>query len=151
VGPVREAHAWMSKAQNATLGIERPQGRDPVPKSLDWDLWLGPAPTHDYKEGEYHPRRWRSWCDFSNGTLGDFGQKEHTVTLSTKPDFERAKTAWNHFWNGRDNRGTPHLFPLFSALSAGLSQRHVKGHHDRETDHAAQGGEVRVAVALRKR
>ena len=50
----------------------RPKG-DPVPKSLNWDLWLGVAPERPFKEKLYHPQTWRAWQDFSTGQLGDFG------------------------------------------------------------------------------
>jgi predicted dehydrogenase len=45
----------------------------PPPASLDWDLWLGPAPYRDYVPGLYAPFNWRDWQDFGGGTLGDFG------------------------------------------------------------------------------
>ena len=43
----------------------------PVPKTLDWDLWLGPAPFRPY-HGTYVPFQWRYWWAFGNGILGDF-------------------------------------------------------------------------------
>jgi len=30
-------------------GYDRPEGEDPVPRTLDWDLWLGPAPPRPFK------------------------------------------------------------------------------------------------------
>jgi len=74
IGKVKAVHAWIDRAQNANrLGRPRPDGTDPIPEGLDWDVWLGPAPHRPYKAGIYHPKKWRSWCDFSNSTLGDFG------------------------------------------------------------------------------
>ncbi|MEM7392223.1 MAG: Gfo/Idh/MocA family oxidoreductase [Verrucomicrobiota bacterium] len=74
IGKVTRVHAWMNKAGNATrLGASRPEGADPFPDTLNWDHWIGPAAERPYKSGIYHPKKWRSWCDFSNGTLGDFG------------------------------------------------------------------------------
>ena len=32
----------------------------PVPAGLDWDLWLGPAPTRPYTKG-FAPYDWRFW------------------------------------------------------------------------------------------
>ena len=52
--------------------MDRPQETPPVPANLDWDLWLGPAPYRPYHPA-YVPGSWRSWWDFANGTLGDFG------------------------------------------------------------------------------
>ena len=44
----------------------------PVPASLDWDTWLGTAQFHAYNKG-YTNGDWRSWFDFGNGALGDWG------------------------------------------------------------------------------
>jgi predicted dehydrogenase len=44
----------------------------PVPASLDWDCWLATAQFHQYNKG-YTNGDWRSWFDFGNGALGDWG------------------------------------------------------------------------------
>jgi predicted dehydrogenase len=54
---------------------KRPQSK-PVPAGLDWDCWLGPAPTRPYHD-DLHPFSWRGWLDFGTGSLGDMGC--HTV------------------------------------------------------------------------
>ncbi len=51
-------------------GLPRPTKEDKVPKTLDWDLFLGPAPTRPYNS-IYHPWNWRGWWDFGTGALGD--------------------------------------------------------------------------------
>jgi predicted dehydrogenase len=43
-----------------------------IPESLDWDTWLGAAKFHEYNKG-YINGEWRSWFDFGNGALGDWG------------------------------------------------------------------------------
>jgi predicted dehydrogenase len=43
-----------------------------VPDTLDWDLWLGPAPKRPYHPS-YAPFKWRGWWDFGTGALGDIG------------------------------------------------------------------------------
>jgi hypothetical protein len=53
-------------------GIERPNEKPDVPSSLDWDLWLGPAPWRPYHPAYVH-FRWRGWWDFGSGGLGDMG------------------------------------------------------------------------------
>ena len=44
----------------------------PVPETLDWDCWLTTAQQHAYNKG-YINGDWRSWFDFGNGALGDWG------------------------------------------------------------------------------
>ena len=72
IGKIKAAHAW-SNRPIWPQGIDRPAGSDPVPKSVDWDLWLGVAPERPYKRDAYHPFKWRGWFDFGAGALGDMG------------------------------------------------------------------------------
>jgi predicted dehydrogenase len=44
---------------------------DPPP-GLDWDFWVGPAPMRKYNRA-LHPRGFRQFLDFANGTIGDWG------------------------------------------------------------------------------
>jgi predicted dehydrogenase len=71
IGPVREVHAWTPHPV-WPQGIDRPTDKPPVPKDLDWDLWLGPAPYRPYHPA-YTPSQWRGWWDFGTGGLGDMG------------------------------------------------------------------------------
>ncbi|WP_025762449.1 Gfo/Idh/MocA family protein [Dyadobacter tibetensis] len=43
---------------------------DPIPKELDFDLWLGPSPKVGYNKS-YHPWNWRGWWPYGTGALGD--------------------------------------------------------------------------------
>jgi len=79
IGEVKEVHAWcdndpgMGKDDGVLpWGDRRPAQRPPVPDSLHWDLWLGPAPYRPYHPA-YLPVVWRNWWDFGNGRLGDMG------------------------------------------------------------------------------
>ncbi len=78
IGHVNEVHVW-SNRPIWPQGIDRPQGSDPVPETLDWDLWLGPAKTRPYKRDVYAPFKWRGWRDFGTGALGDMAC--HTVNM----------------------------------------------------------------------
>jgi predicted dehydrogenase len=82
IGEVREVHCWSDRPQSGTRfdgqltwpqGVsERPKDKPPVPDTLNWDLWLGPAPYRDYHPS-YLPGKWRGWWDFGTGALGDMG------------------------------------------------------------------------------
>jgi len=79
IGEVREVDAWCSlsyypwgHAYWSSKYSERPKDTPPVPPTLDWDLWIGPAPMRPYHEA-YHPGVWRCWWDFGCGMMGDRG------------------------------------------------------------------------------
>lgn len=71
IGDVYEAHCWTNRPV-WPQGIGRPEGTPPIPKTLDWDLWLGTAPYRPYNPA-YLPFNWRAWLDFGAGALGDMG------------------------------------------------------------------------------
>jgi len=71
IGPIREAHAWTNRpVWPQGIEVDRPTDTPEVPAGLDWDLWLGPARSRPYHP-TYHPAKWRAWCDFGTGSLGD--------------------------------------------------------------------------------
>ena len=73
LGPVRQLHVWTDRARKWwPQGVDRPKDAPPVPKGLDWDLWLGVAPERPYHP-DYVPFKWRGWKDFGTGPLGDMG------------------------------------------------------------------------------
>ena len=82
IGEVREVHCWSDRPLRGTRfekrlywpqGVaNRPEKKEAVPDTLDWDLWLGPAPYRDYSSA-YVPFDWRGWWDFGTGALGDMG------------------------------------------------------------------------------
>lgn len=71
IGPVREVHIWTDRPIWPQGLAKRPPSK-PVPATLNWDVWLGPAPYRDYHEG-LHPFSWRGYWDFGCGALGDMG------------------------------------------------------------------------------
>ncbi|UCC98448.1 MAG: Gfo/Idh/MocA family oxidoreductase [Phycisphaerales bacterium] len=78
IGQVHEVHVWTDRPMRGInglywpQGVERPEETPPVPETLDWDLWLGPAPYRPYHPS-YAPFKWRGWWDFGTGALGDIG------------------------------------------------------------------------------
>ena len=71
IGKVHTVHAWSPK--NWGYDGPLPEGEDPVPEQLDWNLWLGTSKERPYKDGMYHPGNWRKLMDYGCGTLGDMG------------------------------------------------------------------------------
>jgi predicted dehydrogenase len=71
IGNVREVHVWTNRPI-WPQGIDAPEEIPSVPSTLDWNLWLGPAPFRPYHP-DYMPFRWRGWWDYGTGALGDMG------------------------------------------------------------------------------
>lgn len=77
IGNVREVHAWSDRPVGGDPWsdfpiMKRPEDTPPIPDTLDWDLWLGPARERPYHP-VYHPLTWRGFWDFGTGALGDMG------------------------------------------------------------------------------
>ena len=71
IGALREVHNWSNRPVWPQY-TQIPSDTPPVPKGLDWDLWLGPA-----LERPYHPHYthtvFRGWYDFGGGSMADMG------------------------------------------------------------------------------
>lgn len=104
IGPVREVHAWTNRPV-WEQGMDRPKQTPPVPKELDWDLWLGPAPERPYHSC-YHPFAWRAWVDFGSGALGDMAchildpafwalKLKYPVSVEASSSMRMAGTGWD--------------------------------------------------------
>lgn len=71
IGQVKEVHAWTNRPLKYW-----PQGPDvvpkeePVPSTLNWDVWIGIAEMRPYSPA-YAPHNWRGFPDFGCGALGD--------------------------------------------------------------------------------
>lgn len=69
IGEVEEVHCWTNRPI-WPQGLMQPSDAMPVPDTLSWDLFLGPATTRPY-HSVYTPWNWRGWWDFGTGALGD--------------------------------------------------------------------------------
>jgi predicted dehydrogenase len=72
IGEVREVHSWVPATRwtNSLNGV--PKTESPMPKGLNWDLWIGPKAYRPFHE-VYAPVTWRDFWEFGLGALGDFG------------------------------------------------------------------------------
>jgi len=86
IGEVREVDAWCDLSYYpwghewwSSKWSRKPSDTPAVPSTLNWDLWLGPAPQRPYHPA-YHPGVWRCWWDFGCGMMGDRGA--HTLDVA---------------------------------------------------------------------
>lgn len=129
IGEVREVHCWSNRPL-WPQGMIRPEGSDPVPSHLDWDLWIGPAPMrpfkdkwgknhlvmqqakHDYPfDAVYHPWNFRGWWDFGTGALGDMGC-HHLNTLFKVLKLGHPTSVW-----ASSTKAMPEATPLASTVA----------------------------------
>ena len=85
IGPVHEAHVWVSRAwglqseeaakrnHDIVYVTERPTAPSTPPDYLNWDLWLGPAAERPFSDVYVPGPKWYRWWDFGNGTMSDLG------------------------------------------------------------------------------
>ncbi|MEM7145994.1 MAG: Gfo/Idh/MocA family oxidoreductase [Verrucomicrobiota bacterium] len=71
VGDILSIHSTNPKSWGRMSAL--PTGNDPVPDSLDWNLWLGVGQDRPFVHDEFHPRNWRKRIGFGTSTLGDMG------------------------------------------------------------------------------
>jgi predicted dehydrogenase len=71
IGDVHTVHAGCSASNSRIDQLPLLGQKHEVPKGLDWDRWLGPAPFRPYNP-IYLPAKWRSWRAFGTGTIGDW-------------------------------------------------------------------------------
>lgn len=85
IGNVTQVHVWTNRPI-WPQGLGRPATSDPIPDTLSWDTWIGPAPLRPFNNDKqynnlptYNPFNWRGWQDFGTGALGDMAC--HTVNM----------------------------------------------------------------------
>jgi predicted dehydrogenase len=71
IGKVHTIDCWSNRPV-WPQGVPLPTKKMRIPKTLDWDLWLGPAEMRDF-HSSYLPFKWRGFWDFGTGALGDMG------------------------------------------------------------------------------
>jgi predicted dehydrogenase len=146
IGKIQEAHIWTDRPSNGLFneywpqGVGRPTDTPSVPSTLDWDLWLGPAPLRPFHPA-YLPFKWRGWWDFGTGALGDIGCHRmdpvfRALKLGPPSTVQAASTRVNEETFPLGSIVTYH-FPARSAASQRIN-RHVNGLA------GAQAGEIEM-------
>jgi predicted dehydrogenase len=91
--------------------------RQPIPGTLDWNGWTATARFHEYNQG-YINGDWRSWFDYGNGALGDWGAHifdtaHEFLQLGLPTEVEAVKL----------DGYSPFIFPQASTLAFRFPQR----------------------------
>ena len=67
LGEVYKAHAWITGGTDPIIYSTDPEE---IPESLDYKMWLGPAPWHPYVQDRV--RSWRHYWDYGGGRQTDW-------------------------------------------------------------------------------
>lgn len=117
IGAPKELHVWSNRPV-WKQGYDRPAGEDPIPATLNWDCWLGPAAVRPFKKSVYHDFQWRGWYEFGTGALGDMAC--HTVNMP----FRALKMGYpNKIECEIMSRQYPETFPLTSRIRYEFPER----------------------------
>jgi hypothetical protein len=114
IGKVKEVHSWCPKSWGDPGPL--PNASDPVPPTLDWDLWLGVCEERPFiGNGYYHPANWRKRLDFGTGTFGDMGchifDPVFTALQLGAPSTIRSEGPAPNKWNWALDSKIEYVFP----------------------------------------
>jgi hypothetical protein len=111
IGTLKSIHNWSNRPvwqQWQTNPTDRP----PIPKGLNWDLWLGPVPERPYSPN-YTNAVFRGWYDFGAGSIADMGHYSlfplfltlgiNTPAVSAESYATKTCTTINHVATGVKN------------------------------------------------
>jgi len=72
---VTHVHAYMNKSRrwHPWGNVTGYPPAEPIPPTLDWDLWHTTTAKYHEFSSKYHPGNWRGWHDFGTGCFGDWG------------------------------------------------------------------------------
>jgi predicted dehydrogenase len=93
---VRKIHAFMNSARVwHGWAVHELPAAEPMPGTLDWNLWTGPAEMRPFSS-KYHPYSWRSWYPYGTGAFGDWGAHildtiHHFLDLGMPEEIEAVK------------------------------------------------------------
>jgi predicted dehydrogenase len=151
IGDITEVHVWTDRPSNGLFneywpqGVPRPKENPAPPATLDWDLWIGPAPMRPYNS-IYAPFRWRGWWDFGTGALGDIG------CHALDPVFRALKLGAPLSVQGSSTRVNKETFPLGSIVTwqfpARTADLQLHNPHLRGQTGRAAGGVALPALKL---
>ncbi|MCA9217047.1 MAG: Gfo/Idh/MocA family oxidoreductase, partial [Planctomycetales bacterium] len=64
IGDIKVARAWTAEIRN----VVKPVPDSPTPPGVDYDRWLGPAPSRPFNRHRFHGS-WRMYRDYANGEI----------------------------------------------------------------------------------
>lgn len=117
IGEILVAKAWNSQRRGS---IGKQQASTP-PKSLDYDLWLGPVTYRPYQSNFLHGI-WRWWYDFGCGDIGNDGVHDIDIArwglgVETHPNRIAAMGGKSYFDDDQQHADTQYIAFEYGAAS----------------------------------
>src|SRR6266571_6631701 len=104
LGKIRVVKAWAY--QDWMGNIPREPDSEP-PATIDYDLWLGPAPKRPFNKNRFH-YQFRWWWDYGSGLCNDWGVHLNDIIMwGTKQTAPLAVFACGGKFDMKDNSDTP--------------------------------------------
>ncbi len=129
IGKVTEVWAFCGKTWGDTNA--RPDRRDPIPKGLDWNGWLGVAAERPYLDKYYHPKSWRRRQGLGAGALGDMGchifNAPYRGLSLTAPKRVRSETGTPNAHNWTNSEHVEYVFPATPLTDGDIKVHWVSG------------------------
>ena len=119
IGDVEKVDAWTNRPI-WPQGLERPTESVATPETLDWDLFIGPAPYRPYHPS-YTPWNWRAWWDFGTGALGDMGC--HIID----PVYKALDLGFPYAFEGTSSQVNTESAPISEMVTYYFNKRPSKG------------------------
>lgn len=124
IGDVLVSKAWNSQ-KRGDIGRRQPE---PVPRQLDYDTWVGPAPMVPYQGNRLHGN-WRWWYAFGAGDIGNDGVHDIDVArwglgVDTHPTTVTAMGGKYFFQDDQQFPDTQYV--LYQYENAGLGKNRPK-------------------------
>ena len=119
IGEVEKVDAWTNRPI-WPQGLERPSESVAIPETLNWDLFIGPAPYRPYHPS-YTPWNWRAWWDFGTGALGDMGC--HIID----PVYKALNLGFPYAFEGTSSQVNTESAPISEMVTYYFNERPSKG------------------------
>lgn len=147
LGKINHVETWIYWVPDLEIQPANPRG-------LNWDMWLGPAPYHDYEPGRFR-FSWRYFWDYAGGKTTDWGAHHFDIVLwATKQKGPIKAMAGGGKWYVKDNRDTPDsLWVIYEFPDFICTFEHAPGQYqgDRRENHGIKfTGERGVLTVTRK-
>ena len=169
IGAVREVHAWTNRpVWPQGIEVDRPKETPPVPASLDWDLWIGPAAMRPYHP-TYHAGQLAGVVGFRHRLAGRLGlphPRRAVLGVEAEVSHERRRLHLDLLGTTSGSLARPRTRTIprstIVRLQVSRAGRHARGEADlvgRRHDAAAAGrtgagpadGRLRRRRAVRRR